>query len=115
MAQITIPLPGISLSGAKTYIVAFASAAFAGISYWQGTMDMNTAIALAFGASGLGALRHGISTAVDATTQKIISSNLQSSAAMSSGLAFQIAQGQAAQAGVAAAMASNAPIGGEHA
>lgn len=49
------------LNGWKTYIVAAVGVIFAAVSYWNGTMDFNAAVAMAIGSAGLGALRHGVS------------------------------------------------------
>ncbi len=72
--NIRIPTPSVStltLNGAKTYLVALGTVAFAGLSYWQHTMDLNTAIELALGAGGLGALRHGISTSTILIAERV--------------------------------------------
>jgi hypothetical protein len=50
------------LTGYKSYIIAAVGVAFAVVSYWSGTMDFDAAVAMALGAAGLGAIRHGIST-----------------------------------------------------
>jgi hypothetical protein len=73
--NISIPMPSASmltLSGAKTYLVALGTIAFAGLSYWKGTMDLNTAVTYALSAGGLGALRHGLSTAGAMAVEKIV-------------------------------------------
>lgn len=69
----TINVSGSMLNGAKTYLVALGTMAFAGLSYWHGTMDMNAAVQMALGGAGLGALRHGISTAAVAKAEAIAS------------------------------------------
>jgi hypothetical protein len=102
MPQLVIPLPKFSLSGAKTYIIAAATVLFAGLSYWQGTIDMNTAITLAFGASGLGALRHGISTTGSALGEKFTTLVLRK---------LVLTQAQAAQDGVNLQMRAAAGAG----
>ena len=50
------------MNGYKTYIIAVVTIAFAGVSFWSGTMTVDAAVALALGGAGLGALRHGVAT-----------------------------------------------------
>lgn len=55
------------LNGYKTYAVAALTVVFGVSGFLTGHLDANTAIGFILGGSGLGALRHGISTS--ATTQ----------------------------------------------
>jgi len=48
------------LSGKKTYIMAVAVVAWAWLSVYTGHMDVNTAIGITMGGTGLGALRAGV-------------------------------------------------------
>lgn len=50
----------LMLSGYKTYIICAVTVLYAGVSFFFGAMDMNTAAALVLGASGLGAIRDAI-------------------------------------------------------
>jgi hypothetical protein len=63
--NLTIPTPtwsAMTLSGAKTYLVAAGTIAYASLAYWHGAMSLDQAVDLAVGAAGLGTLRHGLTT-----------------------------------------------------
>lgn len=49
-----------ALNGWKTYIVAAVTIAYAGVSWWGGSLDQTGAMAMIFGALGVSALRHGV-------------------------------------------------------
>jgi len=59
------------LNGWKTYAVAILTILYAAMGCALGQVDAATAIEMIFGAAGLGALRHGVSTTSLALAEKV--------------------------------------------
>ena len=50
------------LNGKKTYLLAFATVAYAALGWWLGQTSLNDALQLALPVLGAAFLRHGVST-----------------------------------------------------
>lgn len=71
------------LNGWKTYAISALTILYAAAGCALGQLDINTAVEMAFGAAGLGALRHGVTTASSILTEKIVLAVARSLAAAS--------------------------------
>lgn len=70
------------LKGKKTYFIMLATIAYAGTGWLTGNLTQTEALAFIFGASGLGALRHGVGTSVINIAQQLMPLVLQSLSVM---------------------------------